>query len=152
MKNLFAKKWHSIPVAVVSAVVLVCLLAGSAFAAYSFSNVNVNMEVREPMEITMDLGWDSPDAGPIAIAGTVNLDDACTAGDIGYIALVIKNKSSGDITVATVLGGSHGYFDFTGLPNGVITAGATWSGTVTVKVRNDAPPGTYGYTITFNRS
>lgn len=151
MKKLFAKRWHSIPVAVISAVVLVCLLAGSAFAAYSFLSLNVVAGVEEPMVVSLDYdaggtayGWATLSSGAF--------DDWGVAGDSRTFALKIENRANNPITVATVLGGDYGYFTFTGFPNGPIGAESTWQGEVTVKVSNEAPAGTYYYTITFTRS
>ena len=153
LRKLFAKRWHSIPVALLLAVLALVAVAGGVLAAYQFQEVNVTMEVREPMVVTIDLGWDDPDAGPVTLPSpTFTLDDACTAGDVGTIDVWVENGSSGDITVSTALSGAYGNFTFTGLPNGVIAAETTWHGVVEVKVANDAVPGNYSYTIAFSRS
>jgi hypothetical protein len=149
LKKLFAKRWHSIPVAVVSAIVLVCLLAGSAFAAYSFLTINATIEVREPMVVTMD---DGRGAGQQVVSGSIPFSDWGVACDSRTFDLWIRNRANNPITVATVLGGDYGYFTFTGFPNVVIAADSTWYGKVTVTMPCDAVPGNYVFTITFNRS
>jgi hypothetical protein len=149
LKKLFAKRWHSIPVAVVSAIVLVCLLAGSAFAAYNFLSINATIGVEEPMVVTMDARRGD---GPQVVSGSIPFSDWGVAGDSRTFDLWIQNRANNPIDVATVLGGDSGYFTFDGLPDGEIAAGATWYGAVTVTIPCDAVPGNYGFTITFTRS
>lgn len=52
MKRFLKKRWHSIPVGIVSAVLLVCLLAGSAFAAYTvWTHNSAEITVAESIEV-----------------------------------------------------------------------------------------------------
>lgn len=64
MKKFFSKKWHGIPVALVSAVLLACMLAGSAVAGYGFFKANMTVEVREA--VAASYGWDD-DLSPYMI-------------------------------------------------------------------------------------
>ena len=41
MKRFFKKRWHSIPVALVSALLILALTAGGAFAAYQFFEADI---------------------------------------------------------------------------------------------------------------
>jgi len=42
------KRWHGIPLAIITGILLVCLLAGGAFASYNFFTVTINVEVAPP--------------------------------------------------------------------------------------------------------
>lgn len=64
MKGFFAKRWHGIPIGIVSAVLLVCMLAGSAVAGYGFFKANINATVNEA--IAASYGWDD-DLSPYMI-------------------------------------------------------------------------------------
>ncbi|GAJ23394.1 unnamed protein product, partial [marine sediment metagenome] len=51
MKRFLRKRWHSIPVGIITTILLVCLLAGSALAAYNFLDYTANVEVVEAIGI-----------------------------------------------------------------------------------------------------
>jgi len=51
MKGFLKKRWHTIPVGIITAILLVCLVAGgvvAAAAAYPFFTANIVVEV-EPL-------------------------------------------------------------------------------------------------------
>ena len=52
MKRFLHKKWHSIPVGIITAVLLVCLLAGGVLA-YQVWTSNVEVEVEESIEVVI---------------------------------------------------------------------------------------------------
>ncbi len=51
MKRFLKKRWHSIPVGILTAILVVCLLAGSVLAAYKFYDYTANVEVVEAIGI-----------------------------------------------------------------------------------------------------
>lgn len=57
MKRFLKKKWRGIPLGIITAVLLTCLLAGSAFAAYVVWQYTFQTEVIEPItvEVTENL-------------------------------------------------------------------------------------------------
>ncbi len=52
MKRFLKKRWHSIPVALVSALLVIALVAGGAFAAYTVFTSTTEVTVLEPLEVT----------------------------------------------------------------------------------------------------
>jgi hypothetical protein len=151
--GLFKKTLLGIPISLLVALLALLLIGGGVFAAFSFLNLQVQMEVREPIVVSYDLGWDSQ--GFILASGSVPiLLDSCTAGDIGTVTLRIQNKSSGLIKVKTGLTGDVSNFEITGLPGETgwdIGANSTATGVVSIKVKNSAPPGSYTFWIPFSR-
>jgi len=57
MKRFLKKSWHNIPVGIITAVLLVCLVAGGAFAAYLVWEYTFQTTVAEPItvEVTEEL-------------------------------------------------------------------------------------------------
>ena len=154
MKKLLNKKWRSIPIGILVAVMALVLVTGSVFAAYSFLTVPTEITVEEPMIVTLD--YDCTDSW-VVIDGTMPFTDWGVAGDTRTFALRVENRANSPITVAASIDGTYAntqWFTFTGLPSGSIGAEATWSGYVTVKIANDTPPSTspYAFNIVFERS
>lgn len=59
MKQFLKKRWHRIPVALVSAILVIALVAGGAFAAYPFLTANLEVEVEEAMVVAIWPAWDN---------------------------------------------------------------------------------------------
>lgn len=53
MKRLLKKRWHHLPVGIITAVLLACLIAGSAFAAYTVWHQTFTVTVTEPIEVSV---------------------------------------------------------------------------------------------------
>ena len=156
---MFKKKWHRIPVGILTAVMLVCLLAGSAFAAYGWLNFTTTIEVMEPLSIEYNLageyGGDDVwhplgDADSLTISGH--------AGNYYDIQLRIHNASRSALTVKTTFTGDTAQITCIGFPDGLVDADHEvdgeweWEGVAQVKINNDAPaPETYTITPTFTR-
>ena len=52
MKRFLKKRWHSIPVGIITAILVVCLLGGSALAAYTvWSRTSAEITVLEPIAV-----------------------------------------------------------------------------------------------------
>ena len=144
MKRVFGKRWHRIPVALVSAVLVLMLLAGGVLAAFNVFMGNANVTVVEAFTIS-NTGGDNNEAytGPN--------DNAVWAvslypGETKFLNVLVSNASPITVTIGT-----------TGVGNNGVTA--SWSGassvagnssivlTLTVTAAGDTHPG--GRTIYF---
>jgi len=52
MKRFLRKRWHGIPVGIITSILVVCLLAGGVLAAYNVYTSNTNVTVIESVEVT----------------------------------------------------------------------------------------------------
>lgn len=95
MREFLKKRWHSIPVALVSAVLVLALVAGGAFAAYTFFTATVEVEVGEPFTFGVNyVGWEAP---PDPDMGSYySLGDSLTCS----VALMAGESSNGNPNVA----------------------------------------------------
>lgn len=67
MRKFLKKRWHGIPVGIISAMLITCLLAGGALAAYQFFTATVNVEVEEPFTFGVNyVGWEAPSGADMA--------------------------------------------------------------------------------------
>lgn len=161
MKSFLKKRWHHLPIGIITAVLALVLVSGGAFAAYSFLGFTTEIFVDEPLAVEYNLqgqyGGDSnwhllPDQDSLTIEGS--------AGDTFSIDLRINNRANGSLTVNTVMTGQTGWFTFSGFPNtsipasdGIDVNSPEWSGTATITINGDAPaPATYSVSFSFERS
>jgi len=161
MKRFLERKWHGIPLVIMTAVMLVCLVAGSAFAAFNFLSLTTEIFVDEPLSIEYNLqsnyGGDS-DWHPLGDEDSMTLDRS--AGDSFVMDLRITNDADNALTVNTVFSsdtpGTLQWFTFTGFPDGTAgncPNGSTTFNDVTIDVSGAAPaPVTYTVTFSFERS
>jgi len=160
MKRLLKKRWHSIPVGIITAVTLVCLLTGSVFAAYSFLGFTTEVSVDEPLKIEYNLqGQYGGDSDWHLLGDEDSLTIEGSAGDVFTIDLRINNRANSSLTVNTVMAGDAAHFTFSGFPNGSIPESdgddniPEWQGTSTIKINGDTPaPDTYSVSFSFERS
>ncbi len=130
MKRFFAKRWHGIPIAIISAVLLVCLLAGSAFAAYGFFKATVNVEVEEAIYpsygcsddlapymvpvgcvvplITFDEDWGPPIVFDFTIAASGSDASEFCPGEVLVLPINLRNRSDAPLTVTASWSGGNG--------------------------------------------
>ena len=157
MKSFLKKRWHSLPVGIVTAVLLVCLLAGSAFATYNFLSFTTDVFVDEPLFVEYNLqgeyGGDS-DWHELGDLDSETLDRS--AGDSFVMDLRVTNRADNPLTVDTVVTGTGvGWFTFTGFPDGTtdnVPNGITRFDDATMDIDGAAPaPFTYTLTFTFTR-
>ncbi len=59
MKRFLRKRWHTIPVGIITAILVVCLLAGSVLA-FTVWTSNIEVEVVESIEVSILREADSP--------------------------------------------------------------------------------------------
>ena len=166
MKKFLKKRWHHIPVGIVSGLLALVLVAGGAFATYNWLNFNIEVGVKEPLTIEFNtLGLYSDVDEWIPVGEGITLEMWGHAGNDYNIQLRINNDSRNPLTVKTTFGGDIGNLTFTGWPDGLIPADVgtadawEWVGTANIKINNDAMPtyngdeeGTpYTVTVTFTR-
>lgn len=175
MKRFLTKRWHSIPVALVSALLILVLVAGGAFAAYNFLNYTANVEVEEAIGIQF-----SADDEGVSWDGNAITVEGLTPGSwkCGYFAFT--NISMSDLRVTINVTPDPANYDIVmwiqghdiGYPpdqqpyavlNGfsfVVPAGTTsytMEGPhlitcVIVEAGAETPAGDYGFNIAFSRS
>lgn len=89
MKRFLQKRWHHLPIGIVTAVLVACLLAGGAFAAYQTYTATLETIVDEPIEVlTTTAEWTNP--GP---------PEHMYAGDFYVGSWLIHNKGSNPLTI-----------------------------------------------------
>ena len=155
MKGFLKKRWHRIPVALVSSLLVLLMVAGGVLAAYNFLSGTVEIEVEEAMTVSYD--WPGDGFGWIPWDGSLLTITDAYPGESVNIGIQIVNESSAALTVnmvAVVTGAPPGGWDdvtVTGGPAGVIAGNTTWAGTVVGTISGEAPPGDYVVTLTFTR-
>ena len=156
MKGFLKKRWHRIPVALVSALLILVLAAGSAFAAYTFLSGSVKVEVEEA--VTVSYQWPGSNVWTVFTNGAeLTITDA-HPGESATIGIRVANASSADLTInmtATVTAAPDGGWDkitVTGGPAGAVAGHSTWTGAVTGTIAGDAPHGDYTVGLAFTRS
>lgn len=91
MKRFLKKRWHSIPVALLSALLVLALAAGGVFAAYNFLDYTADVTVEEAIGVQFttndpDVTWDG---NTITIKNLVVGDFKC-----GYFAFTNVSQYS----------------------------------------------------------
>ena len=179
MKRFLNRRWRSVPIGILAVIMALVVIAGSAFAAYNFTSMSVNVAVDEPLQAQYQLSYvvhdnESPNGRTVVTPWadadpTVAIDAFFSAGDEMTLYLRMNNRAISPLTVTTVIGGNTGQFDYdiTLFPNGSIPAStgydfgsttvndataAEWtSGGIPLAIKGDAPPGNYSLTFTFSR-
>ncbi len=109
MKGFLAKRWHGIPFGILTAALLVCLRAASAFAAYKFFTGSATVTVNEAItwgNATGDGGWDNA-AGKWTVSIYPN--------ETKNLKLGLYNAGSVDIVA---------HVTFAGTPDGLTPSGS----------------------------
>lgn len=92
--KLFKKRWHRLPVGIITAVLVACLIAGSAFAAYNFFTATAEVTVEE----ALDVEFTPNDASATWDGTTLTLRDIKVGETTGFM-FWITNSASVDIPV-----------------------------------------------------
>jgi len=122
MRKFLKKRWHSLPVGIISALLVVGLLTGGAFAAYGFLHATVDVTVDEAIVVSVGEGDDiapymEPDgvlpeitltdnsSGSITV--TIQKDDDVDAsefcpGETLVVPVNLRNRSDGALTIDVV--------------------------------------------------
>ena len=123
MRNFLKKRWHHIPVGIVSAFLALALVAGGALAAYNFLTATLSVEVEEAIAVGTWDTWDnlepygSVDDVDITIgeagitiataAETPFVGEGFVAGEWIVIPVNIRSASDGSLNLsASVTGGA----------------------------------------------
>ena len=61
MRKFLGKRWHRLPIGIVTAVLAVCLLVGGVLAVYPFLNATISVDVGEPMAV--EYNWPEDNSG-----------------------------------------------------------------------------------------
>lgn len=163
MKSFLKKRWHSIPVGIVAALMALVLVASGAFAAYSFLGFATEINVDEPL--TVEMAWWDYNEGVWTewweVTGEGEADELTldiSPAEVQTFGVRVYNISYGELTVHTVFSGETGYFTFDGFPNGVIPASngnnssCEWSTIeATITASGDTPPSIYTVNVAFTR-
>ena len=157
MKRLLKKRWHSLPVGIITAALLLCLVAGSAFAAYTAWEGTVDVGVDEAFTVDLINGrvvsippgdpgeklalWDEN-----ILTLTVNdlMPGECVAASINVL-----NYSSVDLSATVEMVKTDGVTDFQEGTEADVLAGMT-GGAVPTYSWMTLVRGTYGNPLTFN--
>jgi hypothetical protein len=162
MKRFLRWKYRSIPMGIVSAVLILCLLAGSAFAGYGFFNGSAEVTVVEPMTVVHNgigencyegFSWD-PETGIL----TLNISPS-TCCDVGFY---VTNNIGGDnptgqgiLTITPIVSNPYTAVTASWNPAGPVDLnpeGDSQQFDLTICADGGAPPGSYTFSIGFERS
>jgi len=131
MKQFLRKRWHGIPVGIVSGVLALVLVAGGVLAAYNFLEADLQVEVEEAIVLGLwnpadpaNSGWDnlepygSVDDVTITLGGTPEIPvisiatvggyagEGFVAGEFIVIPVNLRNAGDGTLNLgASVFGG-----------------------------------------------
>jgi uncharacterized membrane protein len=146
LKGFLAKRWHGVPVGILTAVLLVCLLASSALAAYLFWSGSAKVTVAECMTVT-NLGGDD---------GDFNADMqwivTMKPGETKILKVRVANSSSAALQVDLGCGTPQPCITVTWAPASSVIAGGNYGDfTLTVTVSGSAFPTEYSIPLTITR-
>jgi len=121
MKRFLNKRWHGIPLSILTAILLLCLLAGGVLAAYQVFTNTVQVGVLEPLVVTE---IQAPGVGqPVYAGGEIGISQA-NGGKY-----FITNLGSQPITVTITVTESSGQMTWYGFKGCYATTGYTGSDT-----------------------
>lgn len=165
MKRFFLKRWHSVPVASLVAVLLGLALIGSGVAGafgFGFLSFSTVITLDEPLTVEYNLhslyGGDS-EWHSLGDEDSLTLERS--PGDNFVMQLRINNYSDNALTVYTTYTTPKplniNYFTFDGWPgrggvDGSCAGGGNTYFWVTVTAHGNAPPGPYTINFVFDRS
>ncbi len=132
---MLKRKWHGIPLALVSAVLVLVLIASGVLAAYNFTGMDVDIAVDEPLQVQYNLMWfvhdnENPEgrwdnSGWHDTAPGEAITASFSAGDETYLFLRMNNRANSGLTVNTVIDGNVGKFTFGTFPTGLAVPAST---------------------------
>jgi len=117
--KLFKKRWHRLPIGILTAVLVACLLAGSVFAAYQVFTSTTEVSVLEPLEVTeiqppgTFWDWRNPDE---PIQTDIEIYAGMDIGAAGYGGkYFVLNLSPQPVSVTVTVTEASGQMDWYGL-------------------------------------
>lgn len=159
IKKFLIRKWHSIPVGLLSAILILCLLAGSVFAAYGVWSGGAHVTVQEALTIQVDgtdNSWIEGDGFRTVSNGWMFTIPDAHPGESAVIPTKVLSDSYADLTATMT-------YSVTGPTPGKVTVVSAWTAgdtvpargetvhNINVNVAGDATPGEYTVTINFSR-
>ena len=94
MRKFLGKRWHRLPIGIITAVLAVCLLVGGVLAAYPFWSGTAKVTVVEPMTVTYISNtagsWDGT-----STTWTVSV----SPGSSEQLVLRVTNNGKGTLTI-----------------------------------------------------
>jgi hypothetical protein len=128
MRRFVKKRWHGIPIGIISAVLAVCLIAGGVLAAYNFLHVGVEVTVEEAIIMSIGAGDDldiycsgvcpdivmTPSDSTLSVTMAEDPDvDASelTPGEWVVFPINLRNRSDASLTVSATASGGAGQLD-----------------------------------------
>ena len=153
MKNFLKKRWHGIPVGIISAVLAVCLLGMGVYAAYTFLPGVVEVQVDEAITV-----YYGPNSTLLVEDFTVPISGY--PGESVNVTLRITSASAGDLTVKAAITGCppgmtwSAVGDLAGLfSSGVVIPGkGSEVDDIVCTLSGEIVPGNYTVNFTFSRS
>lgn len=160
MKQFLKRRWHHLPLGIVTAVLVACLIAGGAFAAYAFYSGTVTVTVDEPMTVEFycvnpDVTWDgnnyAVDLGPGKV---VRLGwDVRNHGDVPLNvrpSVSPTTADGGNITTEWVMTHDLGDGSQTVDPRTAVETAERF--TLVIRANGSTAPGIYAFSVTLDRS
>lgn len=153
MKNFLKRRWHGVPLGIISVLLVVGVVAAAGF---TFLSGTVDVGVDEACEVqTWDgASWVTRGEG-FAITFT-----GVYPGESMSVLMRVVNKSTATLAVTGIYtataypAGGHGAVSVTsgGFSAGVSCSTGNTQDDLTLAATNDAPPGDYTFTLDFSRS
>jgi uncharacterized membrane protein len=146
MKGFLKRRWHGIPVGIVSAILLVCILCGSVFASYLWWSGTAKVTVDECLS-WINLGYDNGD-----LNGDNEWIVAMKPAESKILNIRIYNSSTAAVGVALTCVEAYTSVDASWTPASDTIAGGGYKDfTLTVTATAAATPTEYTIPLTISR-
>ena len=158
MKSFLKSRWHHLPLGIITVIMLVCLVAGSAFAAFTFWTATAEVTVNEAITVGPPIAAPGPNDGTWDKALT-EWSISLYPGESGNSYLSFNNASSADITVTPSVAlsnwpasGNNGEVTCTfDAPSYVVPGGGNEPFMLTVAAGVSSVPGPYTFQLSVER-
>jgi len=139
MRKFLKGRWHNIPIGIVSALLILVLVAGSAFAAYTVWSGSAEVTVEECFTVSYWDG-DSWETLPNGNEWPVSLKP----GEAEILNVRVSNSSTATLPITLSATEAYASIDATWSPSsGSIAGSSFYDFTLTVTATDSATPGEY---------